>query len=59
MLYNLEFYILCINLNTVPSLFTNRQTSMAGMGASITIADAPIFTNIIETYMDYIGAGVI
>jgi len=55
---NADMYLLCWNSSGAPGLYSNRQVSIFFAGKFSTM-DAAAITNIIETYMDAKGIGVI
>lgn len=55
---NLPLFVLASNDAGSPSLFSNRQLSIAFAGASL-LSERVDFFNAIETYMDAIGKGVV
>jgi len=57
-----EWFILCQNNVDVPDGYSTKQIAQFSAGASLDEAgnsEVTNFTNAIETYMDYVGAGVI
>lgn len=56
---NIEMFFMALNNAGVPGNQSTKQYSIAGISGGINIVEAPIFTNIIETYMDFLGTGVI
>lgn len=58
-LTNEEFFVLAANSVGTPQNFTNRQIALAFIGRSLTENEKETLFNIIETYLDAIGAGVV
>lgn len=54
-----DVYIHARNSGTAPELFSNRQLAMVGIGAGFSTAENLALFNIIESYLDAIGAGVV
>jgi len=56
---NLTWFILCRSTSGTPTLFNNRQISIAFAGKGMTKAQSDATTDAIESYMDSNGKGVI
>ena len=54
-----DFYMLGVNLNGALSNPSTRQLSMGFVGGGLTQTDVNNFVDAIETYMDFLGKGVV
>lgn len=56
---NKEVYIGAYNNNGSPNNYTNRQYSFAALSSGFSAIESDLFADVLEIYLDFIGAGLI